>query len=148
MAGTLGHAMFHGADRAFLAQMALRGRLVQLRTRLVQMREHAARYTRSCSGARERAVWHGTKNTPKLAAATWHLYREYLRLVQSENLIPAERRRCYAVLVRWWAVNWNSLRVGADLLDFAFPGAVGFAERLKRRVFGAAPGHFHDNVPL
>jgi glycosyltransferase involved in cell wall biosynthesis len=146
MAGSLHGMPFHGADRAFLAQMALRGPLVQLPTRLIQMREHPARYTRRFSSARERVVWHGTEGARGFSAATWRLYREYLHLVRTENLSPAERRRCYAVLARWWGANWNSLRVAADLFDLVFPGAVGFAERQKARLFGAAPGHFHDDM--
>ena len=47
MVGSLLHASFHGADRVFLAQMALRGRLLQLPEPLVQMREHRERYTRT-----------------------------------------------------------------------------------------------------
>ena len=52
MEGSLLHATFHGADRAFLAQMALRGRLLQLPEHLVQMREHRNRYTRQQASAK------------------------------------------------------------------------------------------------
>jgi hypothetical protein len=146
MAGALDGIPFHGVDRVFLALMALRGRLAQLPMRLVQMREHAARYTRRFRGTRERAIWHDATNSVPVSAPAWRLYQEYLRLVRTENLTPAERWRCYAVLGRWWGVNWNSLRVAADLSDIVFPGAVGFAESLKTRLFGAAPGHFQNDM--
>jgi glycosyltransferase involved in cell wall biosynthesis len=142
MEGSLLHASFHGADRAFLAQMALRGRLLQLPAHLVQMREHRQRYTRQQADARARALWHDSSRKKPVAMPTLTLYREYIRLVRSEPLVPAERRRCHAVLARWWAVNWNVARVGADALALLAPGAVGHAERLKGRLFGAAPGHF------
>ena len=53
-----------------------------------------------------------------------------------------ERLACYGVLARWWVANWNSARVVTDLLGLALPGIPGHAERLKTRLFGAAPGHF------
>jgi hypothetical protein len=147
MAGALdGRPFFHGVDRAFLALMALRGGLVQLPACLVQMREHPGRYTRRFRATRERAVWHDATHARAVAAPTWRLYQEYLRRVRTENLAPAERRRCYAVLARWWGMNWNSLRVAADLVDIMVPGAVGFAEGLKTRLFGAAPGHFQNDI--
>ena len=42
MVGSLLHQPFSGADKAFLAQMALRGHLLQLEEPLVEMREHPA----------------------------------------------------------------------------------------------------------
>jgi hypothetical protein len=77
-----------------------------------------------------------------VSAPSWRLYREYLRLVRTENLALAKRRRCCAVRARWWGVNRNSLRVVADLVAIMMPGAVGFAEGLKTRWFGAAPATF------
>jgi glycosyltransferase involved in cell wall biosynthesis len=143
MEDSLLHATFHGADRAFLAQMALRGRLLQLPEHLVQMREHRQRYTRQQADARARALWHDSSGGGQpVALPTFRLYREYMRLVAHEALTPAQRRRCYGVLARWWAVNWNAIRVGTDVLGLLAPGVVGHAERLKARLFGAAPGHF------
>jgi glycosyltransferase involved in cell wall biosynthesis len=142
MAGSLMHASFHGADRAFLVQMALRGRLLQLPEHLVQMREHEHRYTRSKADAKARRLWHDSSAKRSAAMPTLFLYRQYLRLVQEEQLSPAERRRCYGVLARWWFNNWNAARVATDALSLLAPGIVGHAERLKTRLFGAAPGHF------
>ena len=142
MAGSLLHGSFHGADRAFLAQMALRGRLLQLPEHLVQMREHKHRYTRNKSDAKARRLWHDSSAKRSAAMPTLYLYRQYLRLVQQEQLDAAERRRCVGVLARWWASNWNAARVATDALSLVAPGIVGQAERLKTRLFGAAPGHF------
>lgn len=143
MAGSLLHASFHGADRAFLAQMALRGRLVQLKRPLVQMREHGARYTRrQGADARARRLWHDSSGRGASALPTLDLHRAYRHLVRTEALAPAQRRGCEAVLRRWWLVNWNAVRVATDALGLVAPGAVGQAERLKARLFGAAPGHF------
>ena len=142
MQGSLLHASFHGGDRAFLAQMALRGRLLQLQRPLVQMREHQSRYTRNQADARDRLLWHDSSLKRAATMPTLHLYRQYFHLVQQEQLSPAERRRCLLVLARWWCNNWNTVRVGTDALSLLLPGIVGYAERVKIRMFGPAPGHF------
>jgi glycosyltransferase involved in cell wall biosynthesis len=144
LAGSLQHGSFHGADRALLAQMALRGRLIQLPAPLVQMREHENRYTRIRRGKDTRAVWHdarlrglrGRVNFP-----TWRLYLEYLKMVAGAQLPQDERMRCYATLSGWWVHNWNAARALVDVLAVVAPGMPGMAERLKARLFGAAPGH-------
>jgi glycosyltransferase involved in cell wall biosynthesis len=135
------HGSFHGADRALLAQLALRGRLIQLPAPLVEMREHPNRYTRAQGGAAERAAWHDASQAGRVSFPTWRLYAEYLKMVRRESLPPEERLRCYLVLARWWGVNWNLIRAFVDLFAVALPGLHGSAERLKARLFGAAPGH-------
>ena len=139
--GSLRHGSFHGADRALLAQMALRGRLVQLPAPLVQMREHENRYTRAKRRSTERASWHDASIRGRVNFPTWRLYFEYLKMLQAAQIAPAEKARCYAVLARWWTLNWNAARAAIDLLALLTPGAPGTAERIKSRVFGAAPGH-------
>jgi glycosyltransferase involved in cell wall biosynthesis len=148
LAGSLLHASFHGADRALLAQLALRGPLLRVPgPPLAQVREHPGRYTRRGGGdARARRRWHdadGAGAGARAALPSLELWRTYRRLVAQEpGLDAAARRRCRAALRRWWLVNWNLARVGADALGLLAPGAVGRAERLKARLWGAAPGHF------
>jgi glycosyltransferase involved in cell wall biosynthesis len=132
---------FHGADRALLAQLALRGRLLQLPERLVEMREHGNRYTRQINNRDARRLWHSSSVKRSSALPTLNLYRVYLGLVRSEHLTTAERCACYGVLARWWFTNWNCVRVATDVVGLALPGIPGHAERLKTRLFGAAPGH-------
>jgi glycosyltransferase involved in cell wall biosynthesis len=135
------HGSFHGADRALLAQLALRGRMIQLPAPLLAMREHPNRYTRAQRRASDRAAWHDSTRGAQASFPTWRLYGEYLKMVRREDLTPQERSRCYAVLARWWLYNWNTARAVVDLLAVAAPGAPAQAERLKIRLFGAAPGH-------
>lgn len=144
LVGSLLHARFHGADRALLAQLALRGPMLQLDAPLHQVREHADRYTRQASSARLRAIWHDVANRPRTTVPILQLHAAYRTMVAQEPLTPAERRRARLTLLRWWLVNWNFARVLVDLLGLALPGVVGFSERLKTRLVGAAPGHFHD----
>jgi glycosyltransferase involved in cell wall biosynthesis len=144
LAGSLLHGSFHGADRALLAQMALRGRLVQIPAPLVKMREHEHRYTRAQARAVDRASWHDTRVHRRVSFPTWRLYVEYLKMVQTADLDAAELMRCYAVLARWWMLNWNACRAAVDVVAVVAPGVPGFAERIKVRLFGAAPGHLVD----
>jgi glycosyltransferase involved in cell wall biosynthesis len=135
------HGSFHGADRALLAQLALRGRMIQLPAPLLAVREHPNRYTRLQQRSSDRASWHDSAHGSQASFPTWRLYAEYLRLVRREALTPTERSRCYTVLARWWGYNWNVARAAVDLLAVAAPNAPAQAERLKIRLFGAAPGH-------
>jgi glycosyltransferase involved in cell wall biosynthesis len=135
------HGSFHGADRALLAQLALRGRMIQLPAPLLAVREHPNRYTRAQQRSSDRASWHDSAHAGRTSFPTWRLYGEYLKLVRREALTPAERCRCYAVLAKWWAYNWNAARAAVDLVAVAAPSAPAQAERLKNRIFGAAPGH-------
>ena len=141
LCGSLLHGSFHGADRALLAQLALRGRMIKLPAPLLAIREHPNRYTRAQRRSGERAAWHDGDTGGKATFPTWRLYGEYLRMVQREALTPTERSRCYAVLARWWGYNWNAARAVVDLLAVAAPNAPARAERLKNRLFGLAPGH-------
>jgi hypothetical protein len=138
---------FHGADRAFLGQMALRGRLIQLPEPLVQMREHRRRYTRRETAATGRLAWHDASLVGRFSFPTWRLYGEYVHMVHSEALSLRERAACYRVLAQWWFRNWNPARAAVDLLAACVPGVVGFAETVKTRLIGAAPGHYVDHEP-
>jgi hypothetical protein len=105
------------------------------------VREHPNRYTRAQHRSSDRASWHDSAHGGQASFPTWRLYGEYLKLVRREALTPTERSRCYAVLARWWGSNWNAARAAVDLVAMAAPSAPAQAERLKIRIFGAAPGH-------
>jgi len=141
LTNSLLHGTFHGADRALLAQLALRGRMIQLPAPLLAIREHPNRYTRAQRRSGDRAAWHDSGSGGQASFPTWRLYGEYLKMVRREALTPSERSRCYSVLARWWGYNWNVARAVVDLLAVAAPSAPAQAERLKTRLFGAAPGH-------
>jgi hypothetical protein len=142
MEDSLLHGSYHSADRAFLAQMALRGRLVQVKQPLSVMREHDERYTRQNVTPAEILQWHDASAHSSIALPTWRMYGDYVKLVQHESLRMSERLRCYSVLAEWWARNWNSMRAAVDLVAIVAPGAQQTAWRIKARLFGSAPGHY------
>jgi glycosyltransferase involved in cell wall biosynthesis len=143
MLGSLLHQAFSGADKAFLAQMALRGRLLQLPEPLAQIREHSNRYTRQTKSARAKLAWHDSSREGRADLPTWTLYRTYRQLVATEDLSASDRAECRRVLGRFWYGSWNSARLLADLLAIPFPRAIDLAFRAKFRLFGA-PGNFVD----
>ncbi|WP_093362743.1 glycosyltransferase family 2 protein [Tropicimonas isoalkanivorans] len=143
MENSLLHGTFHGADRAFLAQMALRGGFVHLAEPLVEMREHPNRYTRQNLSVQARQTWHDGERGRRFEVPSLILYRKYQEIVAREaSLAPEERRRCNTVLAKWWFTNWNMVRVAVDGFSNVFPGITTVAENVKVRAFGAAPGHF------
>lgn len=141
MVGSLLHQSFSGADKAFLAQMALRGRLLQLQEPLVEMREHPARYTRATASARTKRAWHDTQARSHVDIPVLTLYRTARQLVETENLSDPDRRECRAVLRRFFIGSWNGPRLAVDLLSVPFPGLVSAAWKIKYKLFGA-PGNF------
>ena len=141
MVGSLLHASFHGADRAFLVQMALRGRLLQLPEPLVQMREHRQRYTRNHGDARARQLWHDSSAKRTAALPTLYMYGQYLRLVQTEQLTPA----ALPMPARAGALVGQQLerRAGRDRChEPAVPASSGMPSGSRPGCSAPAPGHF------
>lgn len=127
---------FHGADRALIADLALRGRFLHVHEPLLRVRDHSQRYTRANTRPAERATWHDSRNRGRLSFPSWRLYGTYWMLA----------RRCsrpWALvlpLLKWWTVNWNAARLVVDLIATLAPGVVSAAETFKQRTFSAAPG--------
>ena len=109
------HGGFHHSDRILLAELALLGRFVQVPAPLFLSREHPSRYIRAIRGS-ERAAWHDSSRSPALDFSTWHMLREYWRIVPKHVEDPSERARCRAQLGRWFFTNWNVLRLATDPL--------------------------------
>lgn len=136
MQNSLLHQSFSGADKAFLAQMALRGRMLQINEPLLQMREHDARYTRSTKTSTSKLAWHDTSLDGKRDIPVLKLFRTYKALVDQEVLSNEERRTCQRALRKFWLCSWNGPRLLADLVSVPFPRVVNLAVAAKLRVFG------------
>lgn len=141
MVGSLLHQAYPNADRAFLAQMALRGKLLQLEQPLIEIREHPNRYTRKTKTNRAKAAWHDVDRTGKVEVPVITLFRTYRKLVETEAMTDEDRAECRAVLRRFWLQGFNLGRLGADLLSVPFPPAATWAFNLRYKLFGA-PGNF------
>jgi glycosyltransferase involved in cell wall biosynthesis len=99
---------YYGADKVFLAEMALQGRLVRLDEDGFSRRCHAGASTRSAS-FKDLASWsdasrRGADFYPAL------MVRGYLAAIRHADLGPGERRRCYAVVAKRAANPYKLLR--------------------------------------
>ena len=131
---------YHGADRALLARMALYGRFVSLPDALLQVRDHAGRYSRAQKNIRDRATWYDARNAGKLSFPVWRMYGSYWISIASSSLSGGEKARARLSLLRWWFVNFNSIRMAVDIAGSVAPGIVDAAESFKQAVFSPAPG--------
>jgi glycosyltransferase involved in cell wall biosynthesis len=122
MQNSLLHQAFRGSDRAFLAQMALRGRLLQLEEPLVQMRQHPEQYSQ-IQNVREQVTWMDPIRAGERELSILKIYRVYRRLIETEALSEAERQTCRRVLRRLWIRGWYWGRLIAELLSIPFPRA-------------------------
>jgi hypothetical protein len=116
--GSLLHGGFPGAQRALLAQLALRGRLVQLPAPLQEMRAYPLR----CEPWQEEGLI-------PLDRRLRRGYLQMLKMLAAESLPVGERVRCYGVLAQWWATHWLA----------AHPGVRAVAARVARAPSAAAP---------
>jgi glycosyltransferase involved in cell wall biosynthesis len=132
---------YSGTDKAFIAFMALRGRLLQLSEPLVQMREHAGRYARRTKTAQMKLAWHDSSRAGQHGVPVRALFCEYRRMIQTVPLSEHDRRACRGVLRWFWFCNWSAGRLATDLLSIPFPRTVSIAWWIKFKLFGA-PGNF------
>jgi glycosyltransferase involved in cell wall biosynthesis len=133
-------AGFHGADRALLARIALAGRYITVAEALIQVRDHAGRYSRAQKKLRDRAAWYDARNKGRLSFPVWRLYGTYWGAVVNSDLPGSTRLRTALSLLKWWFVNFNAIRMAVDVVGSFAPGVVDVAERVKQSVFSPAPG--------
>ena len=131
---------FHGGDRTLLAHVATLGRFAHVHEPLMTIRDHANRYTRSTTRPAERAKWHDARNTSRFSFPHWSLYGSFWEIVGKMPTGLGDKLRASWVLLAWWFVNWNGVRMGLDLVATVAPDVVGVAERLKQKLFSPAPG--------
>lgn len=148
MVGTQLLQSFHGADRALLAELALRGTFSQVQQPLQLVRDHKERYSRAQVRPRDRANWHDSSITSRCSFPTWKLYGEYLKMVGRNVHSSYDRAGCYLVLIAWWGKNWNVVRMLVDVIAVVVPDATRYAQKVKQTLFSPAPGVdevSHDN---
>ena len=119
--GSLLHQPFRGSDRTLVAQLALRGRLLQLPTPMVQMRQHPAQYSQM-KNVHKQQTWQDPARRKGHEIAIRRLYRTYMNLIETERLDMAQRAACRAVMRRFWLQSWTGPRLLAELLSVPFPG--------------------------
>jgi glycosyltransferase involved in cell wall biosynthesis len=102
---------FIASDMVFLAELALRGKIVEFPEYLFKLRWHDGASTVAHKPYRQRALWFD----PKLAGSIsipltrYRWLYEYLRMIDRVPMTPFERFRCYQQMPRWIYRNRTKL---------------------------------------
>jgi glycosyltransferase involved in cell wall biosynthesis len=107
LSGTALHGNYPSSDNPLLAELALRGRFLELDDDLFLRRDHEGRSMRKFKTPRERNTFFDPSRTGKITLPRWRIGAEYARAVLRAPLEPAERVRCLAVLLPW-LVKWRA----------------------------------------
>lgn len=102
------------ADGVFLAEMALRGRFVEITEPLFLNRQHAASSTEADTTRQGRSAWWDPGLRNKVPFPRWRVLLEYYRAVRLAPLSRADKMQAFLELWSWGVVQWKSL--SADLI--------------------------------
>jgi glycosyltransferase involved in cell wall biosynthesis len=90
------------ADRNLLAEISLRGRMIQVPETLFFRREHSESYTeRNYSSLYEKLSWWTTTNPKRLVFPYWRVCFEYIKSIRHAGLKWFDRQLCYAQIGKW-----------------------------------------------
>ncbi|WP_165865565.1 glycosyltransferase family 2 protein [Vallicoccus soli] len=104
--GTALHGGYPNSDNPLLAELALRGRFLELDEELFHRRDHPGRSMRAFTTTRARNAFFDPRRSGKVTLPRWRVGAEYARGVHRAPLPQAEKARCYAYLGPW-AVKWR-----------------------------------------
>ena len=96
------HGAYPGSDMVLLAELALRGEIVELDEPLFFWREHARRATRACGSDAELATWFAPDNAGRPPLVYWTLFANYLRTIARVPIPLAQKLLCAGVMARWF----------------------------------------------
>jgi glycosyltransferase involved in cell wall biosynthesis len=111
-----------GSDRGLLANLCLRGRIIELAGDSFQIRNHQGRSVKA-TPFYLRMEWFDPSQVGARVFPNWRVWGAYARALHTVQLAPVERLRCWLVLARWPFSGGNGFRLLMDLLVAAFPGA-------------------------
>ena len=120
LAATRGLGYYAESDRVLLAELGLRGRLVDVPEELFHRRQHSGRSVNTYPTARERIAWFNPGLVGRPVFPEWRLGRGYLQALADAPLSMRERARCLAAMGRWTVVRGphlvrNVARTGAEV---------------------------------
>lgn len=111
MASTMLHPSHQGGDRHFLAQMALRGRLMQVPEYLFRRRDHPGAYTSKLNKI-DRVQWWDITRAGRVSFSQWYALREYSNVIVTSSVGIREKVLCYLQFPRylmgprWYRQRW------------------------------------------
>lgn len=128
---------FHGADEIVLAELAMFGGFANIDEPLFSNREHSGRYSVQVA-IQDQTGWYNSEKQKKRGFPLWRQYSGYFATLRRYPIDPAQRRRGYVSLAKWWFVNWNAIRMVVDVIAAFEPRVFLLAAYIKHRIFGSA----------
>jgi glycosyltransferase involved in cell wall biosynthesis len=98
-----------GHDRIYLAELALRGRIVRIPEYLYLRREHPRRSVQAYPSLRERYAWLSPSHKAKRVFPHWAYLRGFASAVARVPLELRDKVACGIVLLRWVKYHWKDL---------------------------------------
>ena len=126
---------YFAGEKTTVVELSLRGRFIHIPEVLFSIREHPQRATSAVS----RLNWLSNEDT---SASRWlkigslMMFLDYCHIVNQHVSAPAERLRCYQMLVQWWFRHNHAVEFIADTIAFVSPKAYLALQGLKHRLCG------------
>jgi glycosyltransferase involved in cell wall biosynthesis len=138
MAQTCLHGDFMGADRVFLAEIALRGRVRCVAEELFLRRVHAAMSTRANQDSSALDHWYTGVAVARIRFKYWRRFGEFGRMLLRLPLTAGQRLRCFGILA-YWALRRGDRLMRELMLPFYLNGRPTALGRLFGPVFNGKP---------
>jgi len=101
---------YPASDVVLLAELALRGELLEIDEALLFWRDHPNRPTRVCTSDAELAAWLAPENAGRLQFRHLTLFAHYLRTIGRVPLPLEQKLRCAGVMARWFAIKLPTIQ--------------------------------------
>jgi glycosyltransferase involved in cell wall biosynthesis len=134
---------YPNADRVLLAELALFGRFINIPEFLFTLRDHPERSAR-LKNPHDLLAWYDPDRTERRVFATWTRYAAYLRMIGRHVSNPAEKARCWGMLLFSLCVNWHLLRLALDPLVALEPRVLTTLLSVRRKLFGAQKSKLYE----
>ena len=118
---------YSGSDQPLLADLALRGRFVEIREPLFEHREHAGRSITAFPNTRDRLVLYDPGAAGKVTFPKWRMAWEYVRIIARSHVPSTTKLRAALALGPWAKMWWRPLVLG-------IPGGLRYAVRQRSHV--------------
>jgi glycosyltransferase involved in cell wall biosynthesis len=121
---------YAGSDQPLLAELALRGRFVEVHEPLLEHREHAGRSITAFPNSRDRIVLYHPDAAGKVTFPRWHMAWDYARVIGRSPVGARAKLRAAIGFGPWARMWWRPLVLGV-------PGGLRYAFRQRRRASAA-----------
>jgi glycosyltransferase involved in cell wall biosynthesis len=133
------------ADRVLLAELALFGRFINIPEFLFTLRDHPERSAR-LKNPEDLLAWYDPDRTERRVFATWTRYSAYLRMIRRHVSDPAEKARCWGMVLWSLCVNGHLLRLALDPLIALDPRIFPAIMSVRHKLFGGTKRTLYKKI--